>query len=88
MTYLVLWFDINDEWVASLCDERDIKRGAVRLNLVDDGRRTTYSIGYHPIRNCGKIGKFDFGHELPGRIKWDDRNKLFEKYPELKQLCA
>ena len=89
MEYIVLWFWVNDhEWVAHLCDERDLKRGTVELRLKDEGRNRWYSIGYHSISWCGKIGKFNFGHELPGRIKWEDREKVFKKYPELRELAS
>ena len=88
MEYVVLWFDVNDEWVAAMCNERDLKRGVVKLQLRDAARQRYYSIGYRPINCCGKVGKFKYFEELPGRLKWEDRDKLFEKYPCLKELAA
>ncbi len=84
--YLILWFNVDGEMVATGCSLRDLERGAVKLSLFDEGRRRYYSLGYHPIKHCSYVSKFRFldGESNPCLIQWEDREKLFEKYPELR----
>ena len=88
--YLILWFDVDGEMVATSCSWSDLEKGTVKLSLFDGGRRRYYSIGYHPIKYCSYVSRFRFLDKESNSLlmQWEDREKLFEKYPKLKELIA
>lgn len=86
--YTILWFEIDGQWVGTNCTYRDIKKGTVKIDLYDKADRKYYTIEKCDIQNCRYVSKLPYRGSDKKFVKWDDRNKLFEKYPELKQPCA
>ena len=88
--FLVAWFNIDGEMICSSLTEADIKKGIKQVKLMDYESRRIVNYGYHDLREIRGISKFRFEdnfntHHL---VTWEDRNKLFEKYPELKEIVA
>lgn len=86
--YLILWFDIFGQTVAINCSYKDLKKGTVKLELYDDRTKAYYSIGRYPIKSCYHISKFRYLNSNKKFVKWEDKDKLFKRYPELKKLVA
>ena len=89
---LILWFKDywTDDLIATTCHDYDLKRGYVELKFYDPHIKTNYSAGTRQIHECVDISKLTTleSPHVANALKWEDRNKLFEKYPELKQRCA
>ena len=85
MEYLILWFDIDGKSYAAACSKKGFRCGKIVIRSKKDGKIT---INKKNITECNFISRFNFSKERSSYLKWEDRNKLFEKYPELKQLCA
>ena len=79
----------SDELFAAACHDYDLDRGYIDLKLYDNGHKRYYSIGKRSLKECVRMSRFTTLNSASTSImKWEDRDKLFEKYPELKQLCA
>lgn len=86
--YTILWFEIDGQWIGTNCTYKDIKKGTVKIDLYNRTNRKHYSIENCDIQDCVYVSRLPYHGSDKKFVKWDDRNKLFEKYPELKQLCA
>ena len=69
--YIILWFMIDGKRVASFCTEENLKDGFVDI----DGKRN--------ISEAIHVSRFRLLKSEKRRMEWSDRNRLFEKYPEL-----
>ena len=88
---LILWFKDywSDELFAAACHDYDLDRGYIDLKLYDEGHKRYYSVGRRFLKECVRMSRFTTLDSASTTImKWEERNKLFEKYPELKQVCA
>lgn len=86
--YVVLWFDVDNEWVATACHPYDVERGYVQLKLLDKERNRWYNAGLRSFKECVGVTRYAFSSDDCNILKWEERNKLFEKYPQLKKLVA
>lgn len=86
MEYLILWFEIDGQWVGTNCRYKDIRKGTVKINIYSNGEE--YTIEKCPIQNCKYISKFRYLNSNKKFVKWEDKDKLFKKYPELQKLAA
>lgn len=77
----------TDENVPVICREGDLKRGYVTPKLFDEGRQRYYAIGQRPIEMCDEVSRFTTFPTVytENMLKWEERNKLYEKYPTLKE---
>ena len=77
----------TDEYVPVVCHEGDLKKGYVTPKLFDKKRERYYSIGQRPIEMCDEVSRFTTFPTVytENMIKWEERNKLYEKYPTLKE---
>ena len=75
------------ETVRAVCHTWDLVKGWIILHLKDESRQRYYSIGKRFFYECVNVSKYTiFNSEYSeGMIKWDERNKIFEKYPKLKE---
>ena len=83
MSYLALYFKINDEWVVTMCSRRSFRTGKVKIRVYDDkGKKKT--IAKESIMNCGYISNFTgLDRNRKKFMCWHEREKLFKKYPDL-----
>ena len=86
MNCLILWFEIDGQWVGTNCRYKDIKKGTVKIDIHSNSKK--YTIEKCPIQNCRHISKFRYLNSNKKFVKWEDKDKLFKKYPELKELVA
>lgn len=80
--YLMLWFDINGEWFGCTCKHKDVEAGAVAVKM-KNGKKEK-----RDIRTCGYVSKFSFSKDRKDLIRWDERNILFDRYPELESVSV
>ena len=82
---VVLWFDVEGELVCTACHNYDIDRGYVKIDryMINECKTSL-----HAISDCKGISCHPFIKRCDNILKWEDRNKLFEKYPKLKKLAA
>lgn len=88
--FLIVWFNIDGEMICSSLTEADIKKGVKQVKLMDYKSRRTINYGYRDLRRIQSISKFRFEDDFNTwhLVTWEDRNKLFERYPELKDIAA
>lgn len=82
---VVLWFDVEGELVCTACHNYDIDRGYVQIDRYTcNGCKTSL----HVINDCKGVSHHPFIKRCNNILKWEERSKLFEKYPQLKKLTA
>lgn len=89
--YITLWFEVDEEYVATACHYYDLERGYVQMKVQADERGYKWrNAGLYPIKSCVGVTKHRFVETMSTSaiMKWEDKDKLFEKYPMLKQLAA
>lgn len=76
------------ERVPVVCHEWDLTKGYITLTLLDRDRKRYYSIGKRFLQECVEVSCFRTFESLHtgGMIKWKERDKLYEKYPKLKNV--
>ena len=84
--FLILWFDIDNELIATSISYADLKKGVKRITAVqNDEYLSIVDYGYRKIEDVKRLSRFRFKDDFwtSHLIKWDNKDKLFEKYPEL-----
>ena len=77
---------VTNEMVPVVCKPYDLKLGYVTPKLCDEKRHRYYSIGRRRIEECVEVSKFTTLSTISTEymLKWEERDKLYEKYPMLK----
>ena len=84
MYYLALYFKINDDWIVTMCSRKSFRTGKVKIKVYNDkGKKKT--IGKKSITDCVWISNFKSLSNKNKFMGWDERDKLFKKYPVLKK---
>ena len=89
--FIILWF--NDYWsdalIAKCCHYSDLENGYVTIHFYDRENNRDYTVE-RKISDGVDITHFKFleSERSELMLKWEDRNKLFEKYPELEKLAS
>ena len=87
--FLILWFEINGELTATNLSYTDLKKGTKQIQITN-GKSSVINYGYRRLEDAKGISRFRFRDDFwtSHLVKWEDQNKLFEKYPELKEIVA
>lgn len=83
MEYLILWFDVDNKSYASVCSKKNLREGIIKVRSSKTGK----IIATKDITECQCVSRFKFSKERKSYLKWEDKDKLLKKYPELKERC-
>ena len=83
---IIAFKDYGDRLIPTICHYSDLMRGYTDLKACDKERGCYYRIGRRQLDECVEVLKLSVPNMYTGDIvKWEDRNKLYEKYPMLRE---
>lgn len=78
--------DYGDRLIPTICHYSDLMRGYIDLKAYDKGRSCYYRIGKRCLDECAELFRLSVPDTYTGDfVKWEDRDKLYEKYPMLRE---
>lgn len=84
--FLILEFHVNNEPFYKAISRQDLRNGYVNIYAEDEKRHHNYIIAKMPIDSCSDILRRSFisfsNEEI--YLKYDERQELLDKYPNLK----
>lgn len=84
--FFYLGFVVHNEIFYTTITNRDLENGYVNIYAEDEKRHSIYKIATMPINSSVSILKrtsIEFSDEYTS-LTWDELQKLWDKYPELK----
>lgn len=88
--FLIVWFYIDGEMISCTLSQSELNKGTKHVKITDcHNFRRRIDYGYHSLKEIIDVSRFWFEDNFNTRhlMKWEERNKLFEKYSELKNIA-